>query len=159
MDTNFSQLKEFLFEANAHGYASDPQRIIPQRPNFQEIEYRRGEWTFRDSFAGHFFAPGQEIVYFKNQPVWAMAYAGGMKFEHHNDEDLTKKTFKFLKTALLQMDPAKPYRGPSNFKDGDWHYLCKIKGDVQNFTGNECIFYQNNLVFEQNIIGGVIIKS
>lgn len=158
MEINLFQLKEFLFEANTHGYAGDAQKILPQRPGFNELEYRRGDWYFRDSYAGHFFAPGQEVVYLKDQPIWAMSYAGGMKFEHHNNGELTNQTFKFLKEALLNMTSKKPYRGPSSYKVGEWCYLCKIKGDTENFTGNECIFYQDNLVFEQNIIGGVIIS-
>ncbi|MEI6498915.1 MAG: DUF5680 domain-containing protein [bacterium] len=158
MEINLEQLKDFLFEANAHGYAGESQQIIPQRPGFQDLEYRRGEWYFRDSYAGAYFAPGQEVVYYKDQPVWAMAYAGGMKFEHHNNKELTHNTIVFLKEALLNMDREKPFRGPISFKREKWRYLSRIKGEIKDFTGNESIFYQDNLVFEQNFIGGMIIS-
>ncbi|MCX6808214.1 MAG: DUF5680 domain-containing protein [Candidatus Berkelbacteria bacterium] len=157
MNIDSGQLKEFLFKANANGFAGDAQKILPQRPGFTELEYREGDWTFRDSYAGHFFAPGQEIVYLKDNPIWAMAYSGGMKFELHKDSDLAYKTFVFLKEALLHMDKDKPFRGPSNFKKEEWYYISHLKGDLYDFLGNEKIYYQNKLVFEQNFIGGIIV--
>ena len=110
-----------------------------------------------DSYAGHFFAPGQEIVYYKGVPVWAMAYAGGMEFQYHGDEDLAHETFVFLKKALLAMDPEKPYRGPEHFGEGEWKYISILEGDIKDFIGNEKIYYKSDLVFEQNFIGGVIV--
>ena len=32
-----------------------------------------------------------------------------------------------------------------------------FKGDTKDFIGNEKIYYQDQLVFEQNFIGGIII--
>lgn len=155
---DLDELNKFLFDANSNGYAGGGNEFTPpQRPGFDEIHYQKDEWLFHDSYAGHYFAPGQEIVYFKNKPVWAMAYAGGMKFEYHGDEDFTRNTFIFLKKALMAMDPKKPFRGPEKFEYADWRYVSSITGDTKDFTGNEKIYYQNKLVFEQNFIGGVIV--
>ena len=87
-----------------------------------------------------------------------MAYAGGMKFKYHGDEKFTHETIVFLKKALLAMDPAKPFRGPERFAEGDWKYISKVTGNTKDFTGNEKIYHQNKLVFEQHFIGSVIVR-
>lgn len=158
MECDIEDLNNFLFNANENGYAGGGSEFIPsQRPGFDEIEYKSGDWIFHDSYSGHYFAPGQEVVYFKNKPVWAMAYAGGMKFKYHSDEKMAKETFTFLKKAMLAMDPAKPFRGPGKFDEGDWRYVSEVKGDTKDFAGNEKIYRGNELVFEQNFIGGIIV--
>lgn len=159
VDINLKELNKFLLDANANGYAGDGNKVKPpQRPGFDEIEYCKGNWLFHDSYAGHYFAPGQEIVYYKNQPVWAMAYAGGMKFQYHEDDKFAKETFSFLKKALLAMNSKKPFRGPEKFEESDWKYQSKVTGDTMDFSGNERIYYKNKLVFEQNFIGGIVVN-
>ncbi|MFA7243691.1 MAG: DUF5680 domain-containing protein [Patescibacteria group bacterium] len=155
---NLDELKKFLYEANKNGYAGDGNEVSPQRQGFDEIEYKEGDWLFHDSYTGHYFAPGQEIVYFEGKPVWAMAYAGGMAFDHHGDKELTKKTIEFLKTALLAMDPESPFRGPQHFHDGNFEYFSALTGNIEDFADNEYIEYKDEVVFSQNFIGGVIIN-
>lgn len=159
MKIDINKLNKFLFDANKNGYAGGGNEFsLAQRPGFDEIEYKKGDWLFHDSYSGHYFAPGQEIVYFKNNPVWAMAYAGGMKFAYHGKKEFTHDTFIFLKKALMAMDPKKPFRGPEKFAEVDWKYISKVKGETKDFSGNEKIYHQNKLVFEQNFIGGVIVS-
>lgn len=156
---DLEELKKFLYKANENGYAGDGNEVEPQRPGFDEIEYTDGKYLFHDSYAGHYFAPGQEVVYLDNKPIWAMAYAGGMNFKHHGDEKLTKDTIKFLKKALLKMDPEKPFRGPEYYKEGDFEYHSQLMGDVQDFAGSELINYKGEEVFSQNFIGGVVVDK
>jgi len=153
----YNKLKTFLFNANAKGYAGSGKEVKPQRPGFNELEYKEGDWLFHDSYSGHYFAPGQEIVYFKNKPIWAMAYSGGMQFIYHGNKKLTRDTFIFLKKALLAMDPKNPYRGPNMFTDGGWKYTSTLSGTIKDFHGTEKIYFKNKLIFSQNFIGGTII--
>jgi len=157
MNIDLEELKEFLYEANANGYAGDAKEIVPQRLGFDELEYKKGDWHFRDSYVGSYFAPGQEFVYYQGKPVWAMAYAGGMKFKFHGQRDITKETIIFLKKALMAMDPQKPFRGPAEFIDGEWRYLSILSGDIKDFFGNEKIYKGDKLMFEQNFIGGLVV--
>lgn len=158
MIINLKNLNEFLVDANANGYAGGGKEISPpQRPGFSEIEYKKGDWMMHDSYAGHFFAPGQEVVYYKGKPVWAMAYAGGMEFKYHANEKVTRQAVVFLKKALVAMDPTKPFRGPKLFQEGGMKYVSKTEGDTKDFFGNEKIYNDDELVFEQNFIGGIIV--
>ena len=155
---DFYQLKKFLYNANKKGYAGDSIDINPQKPGFEETEYKEGDYLFHDSYIGHYFAPGQEVIYYKKEPIWAMAYAGGMKFKYHGNGEFTHETIIFLKKALLAMDPEKPYRGPKKFKEGDWRYESELTGNIKDFIGNEKIYHKSVLVFEQNFIGGVVVQ-
>lgn len=154
---DLDDLRDFLVEANKHGYAGGAKEVKAQRPGFNEIGYARGDFYYRDSYAGHYFAPGQEVVYFKDKPVWAMAYAGGMTFDRHGDTKLDKLIYEFLKNALLAMDPEKPFRGPEHFKENDLAYQSEVTGEIKDFAGNEYIEYKGEIVFSQNFIGGLIV--
>ena len=101
---NLIELKQFLVKAKTCTYADEGKEVKPQRPGFKELEFLKGDWKYRDSYSGFFMAPGQEIVSFKGQPVWAMAYSGGMVKDHRKDKDFAKQTFTFLKKALLRVE-------------------------------------------------------
>jgi len=154
-----SELSNFLVKAKKNAYAGDGKEISPQRPGFIELEYQEGDWYYRDSYTGFFQAPGQEVVYYKEKPVWAMAYSGGMRKEFHGNRDFAQKTFEFLIKRLSQVEENKPYRGPRKFQEGDFSYEMKVKGDITDFSGEEKIFYQEKEVFRQHFIGGTIIQK
>ena len=151
------ELAKFLVRAKMQTYAGDGNELQPQRPGFKELEYVEGDLTYRDSYAGYFFASGQEIVRHKNIPIWAMAYSGGMLREYHGNKEFAKKTFIFLKKVLGKVETKKPFRGPKIFSDSGFLYKNYSQGDISDFKGTEHIFYKRKEVFRQNYIGGVII--
>ncbi|PJB08627.1 hypothetical protein CO122_01295, partial [bacterium (Candidatus Gribaldobacteria) CG_4_9_14_3_um_filter_33_9] len=53
----------------------------------------------------------------------------------------------------------KPFRGPDNFKQGDFEYFNKVEGVVENFQGEEAIFYKKQLVYKLNYHGGLVIRK
>ncbi len=87
-----------------------------------------------------------------------MAYSGGMLPDYH-DIEFAKKTFTFLKKALLLVDASRPFRGPTNLKEGDFEYVEHTEGDIRNFIGRETILYQGKDVFRQDYLGGLILHS
>ena len=154
-----NELVEFLLEAKVNSYAGGGAELKPQRPGFKELEFSKGDWEYRDSYCGFFFAPGQEIVRYKGKPVWAMAYSGGMLSEYHGNKDFAKQTFTFLKKCLALVELSRPFRGPTNFKDGDFEYKDANNGDISDFSGTEHIYYKGKEVFRQHYIGGYIIPK
>lgn len=159
MEINHKQLIKFLLKAKSKTYAADGKEIIAQRPGFKELEFKEGDWEYRDSYIGFYFAPGQEIVRFKGQPIWAMAYSGGMNLEYHGDKEFAKQTFNFLKKALLKVKESRPFRGPEEFKEGDYKYTDSSEGDVKDFKGTEKIFYKNKEIFKQDYVGGIVVPK
>ena len=159
MKIDLRQLAKFLVKAKIQTYAGDGEEVSPQRPKFKELEFKEGDWEYRDSYAGFFFAPGQEVVRFKGNPVWAMAYSGGMKQKYHGGIEFAKKTFGFLKEALKQIEESRPFRGPHNFKQGDFEYIDESEGDVTFFKGTEKILFKGEEVFRQEYVGGLVVPK
>jgi len=159
MKIDLTALSKFLVKAKINTYASDRKEIEPQRPDFKELEFKEGDLEYRDSYSGFYFAPGQEIVRFKGNPVWSMAYSGGMNLKFHDDFDFAKQTFTFLKEVLKHGEESRPFRGPKNFKRGDYEYIDNSEGDVTSFKGTEKILYKGEEVFRQDYIGGIIVQK
>lgn len=156
MNFTLGDLASFLVKAKRQSYAGGGKEITPQRPNFKELEYSEGSFNYRDSYAGYFSAPGQEVVRFNGNPVWAMAYSGGMVGEYVDDKEMAGKAFSFLKRALMLVDAKKPFRGPEVFQEGDFKYLSEVTGDVGEFSGEEKILWKGKEVFRQHYIGALV---
>ena len=159
MSINLKALAKFLIEAKTKGGYGFGKEIKPWRKGFKELEYRKGNFYYRDSYSGHFFAPGQEVVYYKNKPVWAMAYSGGMNFKYHGNAKFALEVFGFLRKALAKMPLSKPFRGPAKLKIGDFVYTSKLAGNIKDFSGIEKINYKGKEVFKQYYIGGLIVHK
>jgi hypothetical protein len=159
MEFDLRQLAKFLVKAKIQTYAGDGKEIVAQRPGFSELEFKEGDFEYRDSYSGFYQAPGQEVVRYKRKPIWVMAYSGGMEKKYHGDADFSEKTFSFLKQALMLIEELKPFRGPDYLKEGDYEYINKVDGDITNFRGQEQILYKRGKVFTQDYIGGLIIQK
>jgi hypothetical protein len=159
MRLDLKKMAAFLVKAKINTYAADGKETSPQRKGFRELEFSDGDFYYRDSYSGYFCAPGQEVVYFKEVPVWTMAYAGGMSEGFQKNKKLTGNTFKFLKKVLSRVEESRPFRGPKSFSEGEWTYKSSVKGDITNFEGREKIFYRKKEVFTQKYMGGLIIHK
>lgn len=156
---NLKELAKFLVKAKKQTYAGEGKEITPQRPSFKELEYSEDNYDYRDSYTGFFSAPGQEIVRLDKIPIWSMSYSGGMKPEYHNDIEFAEKVFTFLKKALFRVKEDIPFRGPKNFKEGDFEYINIVEGNITNFKGHEKIMFKGKEVFSQDYIGGLIVHK
>lgn len=152
---NYDELIKFIEKATAATYAGGgKEEEIPQRPGFKELVYTEGDWSYRDSYTGFYRARGMEVVRHKNIPVWTASYGGGMMT---GKENLAKEAYAFLKKAMLAKDQnIFSARGPLNFKDGDYEYKYLQDGGIEEFNGNEEIYYHHEQVFFHRIIGGMI---
>ena len=159
MAINLEELARFLVKAKSQTYAGDGREVPSQRPGFKELQFAEGDWNYRDSYAGFYFAPGQEVVRFQGGLVWVMAYSGGMRSEHHGRREFAQQTFKFLKKALQRVEQSRPFRGPENFHEDEWEYRDSSEGDATDFKGTEHILYNGDEVFRQHYMGGVILSK
>ena len=165
MTIDHTELTRFLVEAIPQAYAGDGEEVSPWTPEFKELEYPKdgwpeSPWYYCDSYQGFYQAPGREVVYFQQQPVWCRVYHGGMLLQHHGEEEFAKATFVFLKHVLGKIDLHRPYwRGPSEFTQGDWRYESEVEGDLKAFRGEERIYCKGTLVFQQWYGGGMILKK
>ena len=140
-----NHLMDFLLRAKRATYAAHAPELPAQRPGCHEYLFEDGPWRYMDSYYGSAAFAGLETVWHNDQPVWCMNYTGRVIAEPFNGD--------FLKEALLHGTPAAPCRGPAFFRHGDWTYTCRHTGDENWCTGNECIYYQNEHVYELNFHG------
>lgn len=167
LDFEIGDLVNFLLRARKKGYAGDGKKVEnPERAGFKEFYYKEGDFEYRDSYAGYFQAPGQEVIRYKGKPAWMMSYSGGMLPKFHGDLKLAKETFNFLKKALQHATKEEPFRGPEFFKENDlipFEYFDNHIGDIKKFSGCEIIEKvidgSNVEVFRQNYSGGLIIDK
>lgn len=156
------ELAKFIVEANLRTWAADGPEVIPQRPGFKELEYPPGaspetaEWYYRDSYTGYFRAPGMTTVYYKGRPAWAQVYGGHGQIE--GSYNVVKPTFDFLRKALKRVTPELPFRGPEEYKEGDFVYTFELEEDnIEDCTWNELITKNDWEIFSQVGSAGLII--
>ena len=149
------ELRKFILKAGDNTYAGGGKPVDnPQRPGFIELVYEEGNFSYRDSYTGHFRSRGMEVVRYKDQPVWASMYGGGMT---EGNDKMAEQTFEFLKKAMSCDDERfDSFRGPHHFKEGEWEYSYQQDGGVLEFSGYEEIHYKNQPIFFHRIIGGII---
>lgn len=153
MTFTHDQLSKFIHRATAATYAGGgAYEKIPERPDFFELVFQDGDWHYRDSYTGFYRSSGSEVVRYKGQVVWVSSYCGGMVTGH---EKLANQTFNFLKQAMLSK-PHWSFRGPDNFVKDQWKYTYFQKGDINSFSGNEEIYFNDKVIFGHDIIGIMI---
>lgn len=149
------ELSEFIVEANRETWAADKGEIEPMRPGDKTHEYKRGPWWLVDTYSGYFQAPGLTVIRYKDTPSWNMYYGGRGMNPHYFD--ITKDTFQFLREALMQVTPSLPIRGPEHYSRGEWSYIFKSSGDLENCTWNETVWKKGKRLFTQEGGAGIYI--
>jgi hypothetical protein len=161
MDDLLKKLNSFLGRAALTTYAGGGPNVDPDEPGFKELEYREGDWHYKDSYTGFFRSWGREVVWYQDKPVWNQLYGGGMQPGYCDDTKFARDTFDFLKKALSDGEKVEDFqpRGPKKYEDGDWSYICKWKGSIEKFEGHEEIAYKSKTVFTHDFFGGLAIAK
>ena len=138
----------FLCKAKKECYAGQGNRVESCRPETYDYRYAQGDYVYLDSYYGGEKFIGEEVLYVKGTPIFAMNYVGRELGEGFQGS--------FLKEALLRVPEDKPFRGPNVYRNGDYSYHCIIQGGVEWFQGYEEIFLLNRKVYECHFHGGMI---
>lgn len=155
MDFDLKELNRFIVKAHFNGYASSGEGGEKTLSDgCKELKYRESNFYMRDRYFGSKTFIGEEVIFYRQNPVWGMNYYGAVIAEPVS----TKEIYSFLKDALKRVTENLPYRGPSNFKNGDFEYWNNADGQIENFSGQERIFHKKELVYTLNYHGGLINK-
>lgn len=149
-------LARFLCSAKAATYAAqgDDASVAPALPDSRQLEYRDGEFLYRDIYVGMFHFVGQEVVYLNDRTVWSMSYAGGLA--QGVSPDAVQPVYAFLRRALLAPPPAFPVRGPAGFAADNLHYVCDCEGSLAWFQGSEHIAQDGAPLYALRFAGGLL---
>ncbi|MBU1104306.1 DUF5680 domain-containing protein [Candidatus Parcubacteria bacterium] len=149
---NNESLCQFLIDSNNAGYASgDEKKWIKESDGSTTIPFEKGAWKSHDNFFGGEPYGGRTVVFYENRPYWIMVYYGWVK-----ESIETTPIYKILRNALKQMPKDYPFRGPKEFKDGEYAYSNSWEGKINRFSGEEQITQGERLVYRANYIGGLV---
>ncbi|MFH0713968.1 MAG: DUF5680 domain-containing protein [Candidatus Micrarchaeota archaeon] len=111
-------------------------------------------FKYRDRYHARDSRPfgGEEIVWQNGKAIWIMNYYGYI-LSYKID---CKKVYDFLRKAMSLVNEKRPFRGPSHLKEGDFEYIDKSEGTLDNFKGTERILFQGEEVYKLEYHGGKV---
>jgi hypothetical protein len=141
----------FLIRAKRATYASGAEPDGSSRSASHDLHFEEGDYAYLDTYLGGFKFIGEEAVWKSGKPIWGMNYYGWMV-----SSTIPEGFSEFLKQALQRVTEASPYRGPEEYKDGNFSYGCGCEGDLTRFSGEEWIELNGKVIYELVFHGGEI---
>ncbi|WP_377295903.1 DUF5680 domain-containing protein [Rhizobium sp. SGZ-381] len=151
---NLDGLLPFIVEAKAAAYIGGKLGEGSCRPGSRDIPYRRGAWSYLDSYFGGTDFLGQEVVWRDGAPVWAMNYYGRVLDGAAIDGS---RAANVLRAALPRMYAEGRFLGGFAHDAGPYRYLDASDGDHTSFTGVEQIIFEDRAVYRLDYHGGLVI--
>ena len=142
------KLVEFIIKAKQATYAGKGAETTSSRVKSHDLIYKDGDYMYYDTYLGGEKFAGEEALWIKGKPYWSMNYIGRVIGDSFSGD--------FLKEALLLVPEDKPFRGPKDYSNGDYHYHCDIDGDFEWFQGKEVISYKGKEIYECVFHGGLV---
>lgn len=146
---------KFIIKAKQNTYAKSGEageKILAD--SSKELVFKEGDFKYRDRYFGFDPFIGEEIVFQNSKVVWGMNYYGRIISRIIS----AKQVYQFLRKALKRVVKDKHFRGLDGFVDHDFRYANKSEGSIENFKGQEKIFYKQKLVYRLDYNGGVIFN-
>ncbi len=114
---DIATLAKFLNEANKATYANkNAPKVTPARPGSRDYEFKKGNFTYHDTYFGPRDFIGEEVIYEGEVPIWGANYFGYIM----DDSAGTEEVYNFLRQALMQeYSDVIPVRGPTRFVDAN----------------------------------------
>ncbi|MFA5828163.1 MAG: DUF5680 domain-containing protein [Candidatus Shapirobacteria bacterium] len=149
---NIESLKKFLIDSNNAGYAGGKTKKWEKEPDGSTtIPFEKGEWRSHDNFFGGEPYGGRTIVFYEGKPCWMMVYYGWVE-----EGVETNSVYGILRDALKLMPADYPFRGPKEFREGEYVYTNTWRGEADKFFGEEKIFLGDKLIYKANYLGGLV---
>ena len=148
-----SKLEAFVVAAKAATYVGDGARVAGSRTGSQDLVWRSGDWAYRDSYFGGTDFIGQETVWHKGLPVWAMNYHGAIL---RDDLMTASQAAVLIRAALSALYREGRFLGGFRFAQGQLCYEDASSGDVMAFSGIEEIRVNGALAYQLRYHGGRI---
>jgi hypothetical protein len=150
---DIKQLKAFLIETKKGGYGAGNDNVwVKEKDGSTTINFKSGDFRMHDNFFGGEPFGGRVIVFYKEKPVWIMVMYGWIE-PSVND---FKTVYKFLQKSLLKQPEDLPLRGPKLFKEEEFVYKNKTKGNLENFKGEEVILKNKKQIYKTYFFGGLV---
>jgi hypothetical protein len=144
-------LKKFLAQANMP-HATGKADMRKEKNGSRTIVFSDGDWSMEDNFFGGEPYGGQQVVLYKDEPVWICVYYGRVQ-----DTVLTADhVYGFLREALQYPPEDRPFRGPDSYTKGNLEYRNMFEGEAGDYSGKEVILDNGKQVYWAKYMGGLV---
>lgn len=152
-DYTLEHLNAFIVRAKSASYVGDGAHTTPHRPGSVDLAFSAAPFAYLDSYFGGSDFIGQEVVYFRDQPVWAMNYYGYILRPDLID---APQAGKVIKASLSQLYTEGRFLGGFEHRVDGYTYTDTSEGDAAHFQGKEWITCQGIRVYSLVYHGGLI---
>ena len=152
-DLVLERLNAFIVKAKAATYVGGGARSPPCRPGSHDLEFHEGAFSYLDSYFGETDFIGQEVVYYDDEPVWAMNYYGRIL---EPAMITAEEAGRIIQESLSKMYEEGRFLGGFEHDTGNGVYVDTSAGDVASFTGREWITRGGVRVYELIYHGGLV---
>ena len=153
LELSLEELNVFIVKAKANSYIGRAEKSLPSRLGSHDIQFREADYQYLDSYFGGTDFLGQEVVYLKNEPIWAMNYYGKILEPASYDGE---KAGNAIIESLSKLYKKGQFLGEFSNETLWGKYTDTNKGDVSSFTGYEWIDFGGKKVYELYYHGGLI---
>jgi hypothetical protein len=149
-------LNTFIIRAKAATYVGDGQPTPSCRPGSHDLNFADGDWTYLDSYFGGRDFIGEEVIYFKGKPVWAMNYYGRIL---RVDLITPVQAGQVIKASLSKMYMEGRFLGGFTYQHEGFTYTDNSEGESTSFRGREYISRTGDTAYELIYHGGLIFDE
>jgi hypothetical protein len=149
-------LHKFILQAKASTYVGNGQHTTSSRPSSHDLQFTQGDWSYLDSYFGGRDFIGEEVVYFRDAPVWAMNYYGRIL---RDDLITPAQAGQVIQASLSKMYAEGRFLGGFEYHFERFLYRDTSDGDVTAFSGHELISLNGETAYELIYHGGLILKD
>ncbi len=146
-------LDRFIVLAKRQTYVGDGVKAAPSRSGAHDLTFAEGEWSYRDSYFGGTDFLGQETVWLRDEPVWAMNYYGYILRPELIDAGRAGAT---IKAALSAMYAEGRFLGGFEWSGPHGIYRDSSTGDAAHFHGPEAIEVGGVEAYALDYFGGLV---
>jgi len=147
------KLEIFIVRAKAATYVGSGMHSLSHRPASHDLEFYDGIFAYLDSYFGGSDFIGEEVVYYIQQPIWAMNYYGRIL---EPSRVTAAEAGQIIKESLSCLYREGRFLGGFEYTTPQGIYTDTNQGDFTSFTGKEWISRDGYIVYELYYHGGLI---
>jgi hypothetical protein len=146
-------LRDFIVQAKRAYYVGSGKPAEPSRLGSHDLTFESGDWSYRDSYVGGTDFLGQETVWHRGRPVWAMSYYGYIMRPDLIDAQRAGET---IKAALSAMYAEGRFLGGFEWTGPNGQYVDASEGEFGHFRGREVILVGGVDAYALEYFGGMV---
>ena len=146
-------LLAFIVRAKARTYVTDGGLVPEPVDGEHEHAFSEGVWRYRDRYVGGVDFCGEEVVWHRGTPVWAMVYSAALWRPDVLDP---AQAGQVIKSALCDLYAQGRFLGGWAARVDGFDYLDLNEGGTDRFTGVEQISREGLVCYRLRYAGGLV---